>query len=153
MAEAPNSSGPGQLGERFLLEIVTPDRQLVAEEVEALTAPGIDGEFGVLPDHTRLMAALGVGEVAYRQAGRWHRLAVASGFVQVLPDRVILLAQTAELTHEIDLARAEAAAERARRRLQDLEEETDIERAQIALERALVRVQAARAGEADVEGA
>ena len=138
------STGDGELATEFQLEIVTPERELVAEQVDALIAPGIGGEFGVLPQHTRLMTALGIGEVAYRRRGEWQRLAVASGFVEVLPDRVIILAQMAEVAQEIDVARAQAAADRAQQRLADPDPDTDIDRAREALEKALARVQAAK---------
>jgi len=132
-------------GTSFLLEIVTPERQLVSEEVEALRAPGVDGEFGVLPRHTRLMTVLGIGQLSFREkdTGEWQELAVSTGFVEVLPDRVIVLAQTAEMADEIDVARAEAAVERARRRLAEPSADTDIARARAALEKALARLQAA----------
>lgn len=143
MAQAKETAG--ELAESFLLEIVTPERLLVSEEVEALRVPGVDGEFGVLPRHTRLMSVLGTGELAYkRKNGEWQGLAVSTGFVEVLPERVIVLAQTAEMAEEIDVARAEAAVERARRRLAEPSPDTDIDRARAALDKALARQQAAR---------
>ncbi|MFQ5743044.1 MAG: F0F1 ATP synthase subunit epsilon [Acidobacteriota bacterium] len=138
--------GAGDLPRRFRLEIVTPERQLVTEEVDALTAPGLDGEFGVLPQHTRLMTALGIGEVAYRSGTVWQHLAVAAGFVEVLPDRVIILAQTAELAQEIDVARARAAAERAEKKLAHPDADTEVSQAGAALRRALVRLRTAKRG-------
>lgn len=152
MAKAQPKETTGEQTDSFLLEIVTPERLLVSEEVEALRAPGVDGEFGVLPRHTRLMSVLGIGELSYRtRDGEWEDLAVSTGFVEVLPDRVIVLAQTAEMADEIDVARAEAAVERARRRLLEPSADTDIDRARVALEKALARLQAAGRHEPDGE--
>lgn len=133
---------------RFLLTVVTPERQVVDEEVEELRAPGLEGEFGVLPRHTRFMAVLGIGEVAYRRGKDWEHLAVASGFAEILPRQVTILAQTAELAHEIDLARARAAKERAERRLAKPDPETDVDRARAALQRAHARLRVAEGTEA-----
>jgi len=143
MAEEGRESG---IAADFLLEIVTPERQLVSERVESLRAPGVDGEFGVLPSHVRMIAGVGTGLLRYRIAGRteWSDLAVSNGIVEVLPDRVIVLAQTAEEANEIDAARAEAAFDRARQQLQDPDEETDIEATLESLRRATARLQAAR---------
>ncbi len=145
MAETTNDT-PGGLAHDFGLEIVTPERQLVSETVEAVRAPGIAGEFGVLPSHARLITGLGTGMVRYRVAGAdaWSELAVSSGLVEVLPGRVIILAQTAETAHDVDEARAEAALQRAKERLQHPEDETDVDRALEALQRATVRLHAAR---------
>lgn len=151
MAEASTTKTEQVASKEFLLEIVTPERLLVSEPVDALRAPGIDGEFGVLPDHTRLMTALGTGELAYRCRGVWHRLAVSSGFVEVLPDRVIVLAQTAEMADEIDVERARDAASRAEERLARPGSDVDIDRARVALEKAVARLQAARRHEAEPE--
>ena len=130
----------------FLLEIVTPERQIVSERVDSVRAPGVDGEFGVLPSHVRMIAGVGTGLLRYRIAGskEWSELAVSQGLVEVLPDRVIVLANTAEEANEIDVARAEAALERARQELQNPDEETDIEATLVSLRRASARLQAAR---------
>jgi F-type H+-transporting ATPase subunit epsilon len=144
MAEAAGQTG---LAKDFLLEVVTPEKQLVSERVVAVRAPGIAGEFGVLPSHERLITALGTGLLRYklRENGEdWIELPVSAGLVEVLPDRVIILAQTAEMPRAIDVQRAEAARDRARERLAHPEEDTDIERAVNALQRADVRLQAAR---------
>jgi len=136
----------GGLGHDFGLEIVTPERQLVSETVEALRAPGIAGEFGVLPSHVRLITGLGTGMVRYKVVGdnSWTELAVSSGLVEVLPGRVIILAQTAEAYRDVDVARAESALERAKKRLEHPDDDTDVDRALEALHRATVRLQAAR---------
>ena len=130
----------------FLLEIVTPERQLVSERVDSVRAPGIAGEFGVLPSHERLITGLDTGMVRYRNAasGEWSELSVSTGMVEVLPDRVIVLAQTAETAQDVDIVRAEAALERARERLKNPEDETDVERALESLKRSTAHMQDAR---------
>jgi len=133
---------PG-LATKFQLEIVTPEGQRAAVEVDELLAPGHDGQLGILPQHTRYMVVLGVGEMAYRVDDEWQVLAVANGLMEVEGDRVIILAQTAELAEAIDVARAKLAKKRAEERLADPDAEIDLERAQASLSRALVRLQAA----------
>jgi len=127
----------------LLLEIVTPDRALVREEVDEIQLPGAEGYFGVLPGHTPLLATLKVGELSYRVGQERHHLAVAGGFVEVLPDHVTVLASVAERAQEIDVARAEAARTRAEERLARPAAEVDFERARVALIKALVRLQVA----------
>jgi len=127
------------------LEIVTPDRQVVHDSVEAVTIPGKSGYLGILPGHAPLLSELKVGEVVYTRGGTKHYLAVSWGFAEVLPDRVIILVQTAERAEEIDQARAEQALERAEERLKKFADSTiDAERAREAYERARARLQAAR---------
>jgi F-type H+-transporting ATPase subunit epsilon len=124
------------------LVIVTPERQILKETVAELTMPGADGYLGVLPGHAPLITELGVGELTYRTVGgQTGLLAVIRGFAEVLPDRVSLLAETAEFAEDIDLARAEAALKRAQERLAKGGENMDWDRATLALARALVRIQ------------
>jgi F-type H+-transporting ATPase subunit epsilon len=137
------AGAPPGLATKFQLEIVTPEGQRAAVEVDELLAPGQDGQLGILPKHTRYMVVLGVGELGYRVDDEWHVLAVANGLMQVEGDRVIILAQTAELAHQIDVARAKLAKDRAEQRLADPDAEIDLNRAQASLERALVRLQVA----------
>ena len=94
------------------LQIVSADRSLVNEQVDEVEIPGADGYFGVLPGHTPLLALLGAGELWYRQGQDKHYLMLAFGFAEVQPDRVTILAETAERPDDIDLARAEAAPAR-----------------------------------------
>ena len=103
--------------------------------------PGYEGYFGVLPGHTPLLATLKVGELWYRTGSEKHFLAIAGGFVEVLPDRVTVLAQIAERAQDIDVARAEAARQRAEERLARSSRDVDLERARIALMKSLVRLQ------------
>jgi F-type H+-transporting ATPase subunit epsilon len=125
------------------LEIVTPERALVSREVDEVQLPGAEGYFGVLPAHTPLLATLQVGELWYRVGQEKHYLAVAFGFAEVLPDRVIVLAQIAERPEDIDVPRAEAAKRRAEERLAQPHFEMDLERARIALMKSLIRLQVA----------
>ena len=122
------------------LQIVTPDRAIVKEQVDEVEIPGIDGYFGVLPGHTPMLAALSVGELWYRQGQEKTYLAIAEGFAEVLPDRVTILAQLAERAEEIDRERAEAARSRASRRLED-RSDVDYLRARLALVKSMTRLQ------------
>jgi F-type H+-transporting ATPase subunit epsilon len=124
------------------LEIVTPDRSLVREDVDEVQIPGAEGYFGVLPGHTPLLATMKVGELWYRAGADKHYLAVAGGFVEVLPDRVTVLAQVGERAEDIDVNRAQAAKRRAEERLAN-PMDVDVERARFSLAKALVRIQVA----------
>jgi F-type H+-transporting ATPase subunit epsilon len=126
----------------LLLEVVTPDRSLVREEADEVELPGSEGYFGVLPGHTPLLSMLKVGELWYRVGTERRYLAVAGGFVEVLPDRVTVLADIGERAEDIDLARAEAAKRRAEERLAR-PIDVDIERARLALLKSLIRLQVA----------
>jgi F-type H+-transporting ATPase subunit epsilon len=127
---------------KLLLEIVTPDRSLVREEVDEVELPGSEGYFGVLPGHTPLLSMLKVGELWYRVGADKSYLHIASGFVEVLPDRVTVLADIGERAEDIDVARAEAAKRRAEERLAKTAD-IDIERARVALLKSLIRLQVA----------
>jgi len=125
------------------LTIVTPERAVVHETVDELEIPGMDGYFGVLPGHAPLFSELKIGEVGYRKGNQWGYLAVAWGFVEVLPNHVRILAESAERAQEIDLERAKRAKERAEQRLVRSGDDIDYDRARIALERAVIRLQVA----------
>jgi F-type H+-transporting ATPase subunit epsilon len=127
----------------FQLEIVTPERRVVKDVAEEMQLPGKNGYLGILPGHAPLITELAVGEITYRNIEITSHLAVAWGFAEVLPDRVTILAETAERAEEIDVARAEKAKERAEARLHSADPDTDFDRARVALERALVRIQVA----------
>lgn len=128
---------------KLTLEIVTPDRAIVNETVDEVQLPGSEGSFGVLPGHTPLLATLQVGEMWYRIGQEIHYLALAFGFVEVLPDRVTVLAQIAERAQDIDVSRAEAAKKRADERLAAQKADIDFERARIAMMKSLIRLQVA----------
>jgi F-type H+-transporting ATPase subunit epsilon len=126
------------------LQVVTPDRRIVQEEVDEVEIPGSEGYFGVLPGHTPMLASLGVGELWYRQGQEKTYLSIASGFAEVLPDRVTILARLAERAEEIDVSRAEAARARAEQRVSAAPQpEVDYERARAALTKAITRLQVA----------
>jgi F-type H+-transporting ATPase subunit epsilon len=124
--------------------LVTPERALIHEQVDELQIPGAEGYLGILPGHAPLFSELKVGELGYRINERWFWLSVAWGFVEVLPDQVRILAETAERAHEIDLERANRAKQRAEERIAKGGEDIDYKRALIALERALIRIQVSR---------
>ena len=124
------------------LQIVTPDKVLVREQVDEVEIPGTEGYFGVLPGHTPMLASLAVGEMWYRKGQEKTYLSLANGFCEVLPDRVTILAQIAERAEDIDLARAEEAKRRAEQRLQNAKD-VDYERARTALVKSLARLQVA----------
>jgi len=128
-----------------LLELATPTRQLVSEEVDEVVAPGSEGYFGVLPGHAAFLATLGSGEVVYRRGRDEVHLAVHGGFAEVTSERVIILAETAERPDEIDRTRAERARQRAEQRMtgrdpDGAEGEIDYDDAVAAYQRALTRL-------------
>lgn len=127
----------------FQLQIVSPERGLVNEQVDEVEIPGTDGYFGVLTGHTPLLASLGVGQLWYRKGQETHYLSIAFGFAEIQPDRVTILAQSSERADEIDAARAEAAKKRAEQRFAKPTMDMDFERARIALLKSLVRLQVA----------
>ena len=128
---------------KLTLEVVTPERLLVSEQVDEVQLPGAEGYFGVLPGHTPLLASLQVGEMWYRVGQQKHYLAIAFGFAEVLPDRVTVLAQIAERAEDIDVSRAETAKQRAEQRVTRPQADMDFERARVALLKALTRLQVA----------
>jgi F-type H+-transporting ATPase subunit epsilon len=137
------------MAERLRLELATPTRLVVSDMADEVVVPGVDGYLGVLPGHAALLALVGVGEVSYRSGREEHHLAVSGGFAEVGPDRVTILAERAERPEEVDVARAQAARQRAEGRLGGrVPEEVDYPRALGALARAQARVQVAarRAG-------
>jgi F-type H+-transporting ATPase subunit epsilon len=136
------------VAERLSLEIATPQRLVVAAEVDEVVVPGALGYFGVLPGHAPLLATLGIGEVTYRVGRDEHHVAAAGGFAEVRNDKVIILADTAETPADIDRARAERARERAEARLAGRSsDEIDYVRASCALARAVTRLQVAARGQ------
>lgn len=128
---------------RIQLELCAPSHAPVVFETDEVVIPGTAGIFTVLPGHTPLLTTLGIGVVtAYENEAQPRIFAVHDGFAEILADRVILLADTMELAENIDISRAEAAAERAQERLRKRSEDTDAARAQVALARSAARLQA-----------
>jgi F-type H+-transporting ATPase subunit epsilon len=136
------------MADTFTLEVVTPIRLVVRETVSEAQIPVRGGYIGVLPGHTPLLAEMGIGEISYHMSGRVFSCTAIGGFVEVLGDRVIVLADRAERAEEIDVPRAKAALDRAHKRLATQNDpNVDWKRAETALERAQVRLQvAAKAG-------
>src|SRR6202795_1059701 len=130
----------GKLADTFQLEIVTPEKMVVRDVAEEMQIPGKDGYLGILPGHAPLITELAVGEITYRKDNYTHHLSVAWGFAEVLPDKVTILAETAERAEEIDVARAERARDRAQARLKSGGPDTDYPRVQAALERVQTRL-------------
>ncbi|WP_291321126.1 F0F1 ATP synthase subunit epsilon [Desulfonatronospira sp.] len=122
------------------LEIVTPDRNLMSEDVEYVGAPGVSGEFGVLHNHTPFLTALSIGSLFYKKEGRKYYVFVSGGFTEVTPTKVSILAEVAEKAEEISLERARKARERAEQRLQQEKEQIDYARAKSAMARAMYRL-------------
>ena len=128
----------------ILLEIVTPERLAYAESVDAVVLPGGDGELGVLPHHAPLVSTLGVGELRVRRAGVEESFAIAGGFLQVRPDKVVVMAEMADIASEIDLERAQEARREAERALETgYHEGADLAAARAALQQALLRIRVA----------
>jgi F-type H+-transporting ATPase subunit epsilon len=126
-------------------EVVTVERLLLSEDVDMVLAPGIEGQLGILPRHAPLMTALAPGELVIRRAGQEDlHMAVSGGFMEVRPDRVTILADSAERAEEIDLQRAEAARQRAQERLTERPPGVDLVRAESALKRSQIRLKVAR---------
>jgi F-type H+-transporting ATPase subunit epsilon len=121
------------------LELVTPERLAFAEDVDMVVVPGIDGQLGILPHHTPLITALGVGELKVRQGGTEQIFGVSGGFVEVRPDRVVVMADLAEHSDEIDEARAVEARRRAEAHVGEVRDPVDLARARAALQTALMR--------------
>jgi F-type H+-transporting ATPase subunit epsilon len=126
------------------LIIVTPERSVVHEQVEEVQVPCAEGYLGILPGHAPLFSEMKIGEVGYRKGETWFFLSVAWGFVEVLPNQVRILAETAERAHEIDLERANRAKQRAEERISKGGDDIDYRRALVSLQRALIRLQVAR---------
>jgi F-type H+-transporting ATPase subunit epsilon len=135
------------MAEVFQLEIVTPEKKVVATTAEEVQIPGWNGYLGILPGHAPLTTELAVGEISYREnsgsSSTEQRLAVAWGFAEVLPEKVTILAETAERPSEIDAERARKAKERAEQRLTSGDPSVDVERALDALHRAETRLDVA----------
>ena len=125
----------------ILLEIVTPERLVFSEEVDAVTLPGSEGELGVLPHHAPLVSTLGIGELKIRRGGEEELFAIAGGFLQVRPDKVVVMAETADMASEIDLEKAQQARADAEKALESgFEEGADLAAARAALQQALLRI-------------
>jgi F-type H+-transporting ATPase subunit epsilon len=132
-----------KMADTFQLEIITPEKRVVETAAEEVQIPGKNGYLGILPGHAPLITELAVGEVTFRKNATEQHLAVAWGFAEVLPNKVTILAETAERPSEIDVKRAREAKERAEQRLTNGDASVDVERALDALHRAEARLDVA----------
>jgi len=132
------------LPESIELEVVTPERHVLQQTVKSVEIPGREGYLGILPGHAPLITELGIGILTYRRDSETRYLTVIDGYAEVLPDRVIVLAEISERAEEIDVARTRAALDRAKTEVAKADvRDPEWERANLALQRALVRLQAA----------
>ena len=124
----------------FEFQIVTAERQVYSDTADVVVAPGSEGQLGILPNHAPLITRLEPGELIVRRGGQEVVLAISGGFLEVLNNKVIVLADTAERADEIDEARAIEARRRAEQRIKDRTSQLDFERAELALRRSIVRL-------------
>ena len=129
--------------EGLRLDIVTPDKVVLNAEVDYVGACGVDGQFGLLPQHAPMLSALKVGDLYYRQGNETHWVFVSGGFAQIADNKVTILAESAELASNIDVERAQEAKARAEQRLADAKADIDMARAELALQRAVARIRVA----------
>ncbi len=135
------------MADKIQLEVITPEKLALREMVDEVVLPGLGGELGILPEHTPLISQLQTGVLTYRQGNERKYMHVSGGFVEVLPDRVAVMAEVAERPEEIDYARAQRARERAEKRLSSGSPDIDFRRAELKLQRALIRIQLASKGQ------
>ncbi len=124
---------------KLLLEVVTPEKLLLSQQVDEVIAPGSEGEFGVLPGHCHFLSTLRIGELRYRIGEQTHFMSVLWGYAEVTPGKVTIMAEVAEKAEEIDIARAAAAVEKAEQRLKTGGLPSEVKEAEIALEKARLR--------------
>lgn len=128
----------------FQFEVVTQERTVVLTEVEYVSLPGVNGRFGILAGHVPMMASLGIGILEFGpRTGKRRKIALAGGFIEMHENKLVVMADTAELAEEIDVLRARQAKERAESRLVDRRDDLDFARAQLALQKALLRLEVA----------
>jgi F-type H+-transporting ATPase subunit epsilon len=125
------------------VEIITAERELYSDDVDMVIAPGVEGQLGILPHHAPLMTMLGPGELRLKKGNEEIVMVATGGFMEVMADRVVILADAAERAEDIDISRAEAARRRAEERLHQHASDIDLARAEAALKRALVRLRVA----------
>ena len=124
---------------KILLEVVTPEKMLLSQDVDMVIAPGSEGEFGVLPGHCHFLSTLRIGELRYQTSDIWHYMSVLWGFAEVTPTKVTVMAEVAEKAEDIDVGRAQQAVELAEQRLQAGGLSSEVKDAQISLEKARLR--------------
>ncbi|MCS6294770.1 MAG: F0F1 ATP synthase subunit epsilon [Nitrospira sp.] len=124
---------------KILLEVVTPEKLLLSQDVDMVIAPGSEGEFGVLPGHCHFLSTLRIGELRYQTGDIWHYMSVLWGFAEVTPTKVTVMAEVAEKAEDIDVGRAQQAVEKAEQRLQAGGLPSEVREAEISLEKARLR--------------
>ncbi|MGE0126787.1 MAG: F0F1 ATP synthase subunit epsilon [Blastocatellales bacterium] len=134
------------MADKLNLEVITPEKLALREQVDEVVVPGVGGELGILPDHTPLISQLQTGVLSYRQGAEKKQMHVSGGFVEVASDRVSVLSDVAESPEEIDVERAQRAKDRAERRLASRGDDVDFNRAELKLQRAMIRIQLAGRG-------
>ncbi|GAB2721497.1 F0F1 ATP synthase subunit epsilon [Paenibacillus thermoaerophilus] len=127
----------------FVLEVVTPERTVFSQPVNMIVARGVEGELGILPNHIPMVTPLKIAPLTYKKDGKQSDIAVNGGFMEVRKDKVVILAESAELPEDIDVSRAQAAKARAEERLRQQKSDIDHARAELALQRALNRLSVA----------
>lgn len=127
------------MAQKILLEVVTPEKLLLSQQVDMVIAPGSEGEFGVLPGHCHFLSTLRIGELRYQTDDVWHYMSVLWGFAEVTPSKVTVMAEVAEKAEDIDVERAQAAVEKAEQRLQVGGLPSEVREAEISLEKARLR--------------
>jgi F-type H+-transporting ATPase subunit epsilon len=127
------------MASKLLLEVVTPEKLLLSQQVDMVIAPGSEGEFGVLPGHCHFLSTLRIGELRYQTDDVWHYMSVLWGFAEVTPTKVTVMAEVAEKAEDIDVERAQAAVEKAEQQLQVGGLPSEVKEAEISLEKARLR--------------
>ena len=128
----------------FLLEIVTPERKVYSDQVELLVAKAVTGEIGILANHAPIVVSLAIGPLRLKKDGAEFQIAIMSGFMEVTKEKVVILAEVAEVAEEIDIDRAMRAKARAEERIKQKQKDADLTRAELALQRALTRLKVGR---------
>ena len=142
LAPTPHSLLPiYPMADKLNLEVITPEKLALREQVDEVVVPGVGGELGILPDHTPLISQLKTGVLSYRQGAEKKEMHVSGGFVEVASDRVSVLSDVAERPEEIDIERAQRSKDRAESRLASRGDEVDFNRAELKLQRAMIRIQ------------
>lgn len=131
---------------KFLFELVTPERKVISEEVDMIMARAVDGDIGILANHAPLVTTIDISQLLIKKDGKEQYVAIGGGILEVSKEKTVLLADTAEFPHEIDIKRAEEAKKRAKLRLEQRSGEINVKRAEIALRKALTRIEVAEKG-------
>ena len=124
---------------KIFLEVVTPEKLLLSQEVDEVIAPGSEGEFGVLPGHCHFLSSLRIGELRYKNQEVWRYMSILWGYAEVTPTKVTVMAEIAEKAEDIDVGRAQQAVEKAEQRLQAGGLPSEVKEAQISLEKSRLR--------------